>query len=305
MLSRRVLFYTDQMLLWEYGHCRLSEDRYPQMQGDDPYALDLLGSGACQGADEALTADTWYCGLVKDYTRRQLTFGRDKMIAIGALAKATSVGRRIPYFAGIWGDSFRYGLMWRRKGPGSKSATTTCPSWSWASQSSPVSYGFLRSRWLGSWAATSQVLDVHVEAADMRKPFGDVQSGYVTLQTKVQTARIMLDCIGRGPASDKFNREGVRALFNSYETLLSLWPGTAYMDDEDVRQDEVLVAVVGETGGSPVALLLHPPRFDTEEYRRVGIALLDCGHHFVESNILSGDLDSNIIQWTTRTIKIV
>ncbi|KAG6362903.1 hypothetical protein INS49_007998 [Diaporthe citri] len=126
---------TSQMLLWECSHCRLSEDRFPQLQGDRLYPLEPVGSGVCRGPEPALTTETWYTGLMEQFSGRQLTSEGDKMVTIGALAKATSWGRHMPYLAGLWGDSIRSGMMWRRDGPGSKSKTMTCPSWSWASQS--------------------------------------------------------------------------------------------------------------------------------------------------------------------------
>lgn len=325
VLSRRLLFYTDQMLFWECGHCRLSEDRYPQMQGDNPYPLDVLSKAASRGStavfspffeglspcpNATLTAETWYCRLVEDYSRRQMTFSRDKLIAIGALAKATSWGRRIPYLAGLWGDSVRHGLMWRGDGPGSKIVTSTCPSWSWASQLSPVSYEILTRIWPVSGIAAPKVLDVHVEPADERNPFGDVQSGYVMLRTKVQTARVLPDFLGLTSPFNLYRQEEWRGLFISSGTGMSQWPLKAYMDDEDVRYDEVLVAVVGTRLFVPIALLLHPPRLGAEEYRRVGIALLEvgfwCGQCPLEMQEYFKDrVDSDIVQWATRTIKIV
>lgn len=293
VFSPRVLFYTSQMLLWQCGHCRLSEDRYPQMQGDSLYPLQLVSNGAEQGPDSALTADTWYCGLIEEYTRRQITFDRDRMVAIGALAKATSWGRQIPYVAGLWKDSVRVGLMWYRDGPGSKSTSTTCPSWSWASQSSPVSYEFLRfSRQYRGFMP--RVLDVHVEVADVRNPFGDVQSGYLMLHTKIQTARVLRDFLGRSDPTSTSYKQEVRGLFINKESSISLDPVAALMDDEDLTHEVLVALVEGPQPGVPATvLLLIPPRLDAEEYRRVGIARF------------GGRAASLIMQWTMRTIKIV
>lgn len=292
VLSPRLLFYTSQMLLWECGHCRLSEDRYPQMQGDSLYPLQLMSSGANQGPDPTLTADTWYLGLIEGYSHRQITFDRDRMVAIGALAKATSWGRQIPYVAGLWSDSVRTGLMWYRDGPGSKSTATTCPSWSWASQSSPVSYEFLRYH-RQDRGFVPRVLDVHVEAADVRNPFGDIKSGYLMLHTKIQTARVLRDFLGcRGITLTPYKQE-IRGLFINKGSSISLYPEPALMDDEDLTH-EVLVALIAQPGLRAIVLLLIPPRLDAEEYRRVGIAQLEFPV-----------VGSVIMQWTTRTIKIV
>lgn len=320
IFSRRILFYTDRMLLWECGHCRLSEDRHPQMQGESLYPLDILGSDASRGLNAALcnlvggieshrgtllTVDTWYLGLVEHFTRRQMTFNSDKLNAIGALAKATSWGRRITYLAGLWGDGFRYGLMWLRDGPGSKITTSTCPSWSWVSQSSAVSYKFLTD--IGNGSSVAQVLDVHVQPADKKNPFGDVQSRYVMLQTKVKTARVLPDFLGRTSSLYSDQPADTRGLFIGSGTVMSQWPLRAHMDDEDVRYDEALIAVVGTSSRKHIALLLHPPRVGAEEYRRVGIAILRFGSAWDDESeeISKGPLDSYIVQWPTKIIKIV
>ncbi|KAL2275650.1 hypothetical protein FJTKL_01709 [Diaporthe vaccinii] len=294
------------MLLWECGHCRLSEDRFPQVQGDRLYPLELVDSGAWRGPDSALTTETWYTGLVERYSGRQLTFEGDKMVAIGALAKATSWGRHIPYLAGLWGDSVRSGLMWRRNGPGSKCKTTTRPSWSWASQSSPVSYMFSNLEFIINAELRDgfkpQVVDARVEAADVKNPFADVKWGYVMLHTKLQMARVLRDFLGRIPPRHNFITEEARGLFIDSGTFMSQWPAAAYMDDEHVTH-EVLVALVG-WAGTFIALVLTPPRLDAEEYRRVGIAILDY-YDWDWGTFREGLADSQIMQWTTRTIKIV
>jgi hypothetical protein len=75
-----------------------------------------------------------------EYSRRKLIYSSDKLVALSALAKATYSNKRVEYFAGIWKDSVLGGLLWYRSGPGGKARTQGCPSWSWASQDSAVSY---------------------------------------------------------------------------------------------------------------------------------------------------------------------
>lgn len=308
ILSRRLLFYTDKMLLWECDHCRLSEDLHPQMQGDSLYPLDMIGSSSPEGypgLEVALTVDLWYCGLVEDYTTRHLTFSRDKLVAISALARATSQRMRIRYFAGLWGNSIRYGLMWHRGGPGSKNTTSTCPSWSWASQSSPVSYRrTLENADSRVGPVEPRLLDVHVDLSDMRNPFGDVKSGYVILQTRVQTGRVLPDFLGRKSKSWDAERFSGKGLFIDSVAKMRYWPMFAYMDDEDVKHDRVLIAVVGQANWTPIALLLHPPLLGAEAYRRVGLAHMAFDVEAVDNKFME-PLHSEIARWETQTIKIV
>lgn len=163
--------------------------------------------------------------------------------------------------------------MWRRGGPESKIVTSISPSWSWASQLSPVSYEFLMRFWPVSGIAAPKVLGGHVELADDRNPFRDVQSRYVMSRTKMQIAWVLPDFLGLSLPFNLYVQEEWRGLFINSGTGMRQWPLRAWMDDEDVRYDEVLIAVVGTRDLVPIALLLHPPRLGAQEYQRVGIAL--------------------------------
>ncbi|KAH7397108.1 heterokaryon incompatibility protein-domain-containing protein, partial [Pyrenochaeta sp. MPI-SDFR-AT-0127] len=105
-LPRRTLYYTAEQLFWECQHCRRSEDNFPIQQnlGKHPI-LDT----------KRLTSDgvatLWYLGVVEDYSRRALTFSKDRLVAVSALAKATYFRRPQPYIAGLWRDSMMDGLM--------------------------------------------------------------------------------------------------------------------------------------------------------------------------------------------------
>ncbi|CZS85940.1 unnamed protein product [Fusarium graminearum] len=87
----------------------------------------------------------WYVHLVGgDYSHRSLTYGEDKLVAIGGFAKARDDIESMGYMVGHWGDDddeLVKSLCWKRGGPGQKAAKYRAPSWSWASQDSIVDYG--------------------------------------------------------------------------------------------------------------------------------------------------------------------
>ncbi|EYB22966.1 hypothetical protein FG05_11286 [Fusarium graminearum] len=87
----------------------------------------------------------WYVHLVGgDYSHRSLTYGEDKLVAIGGVAKALDDIESMGYMVGHWGDDddeLVKSLCWKRGGPGQKAAKYRAPSWSWASQDSIVDYG--------------------------------------------------------------------------------------------------------------------------------------------------------------------
>ncbi|KAI9159016.1 HET-domain-containing protein [Paramyrothecium foliicola] len=82
--------------------------------------------------------------IVKEYTQRDLTFQKDKLLAIRGIADALSSQVVKSYFAGSWVDTPRamiMSLLWTRA-PGSKLSPRLdlAPTWSWASTSSAVSW---------------------------------------------------------------------------------------------------------------------------------------------------------------------
>ncbi|CAF3542216.1 unnamed protein product [Fusarium graminearum] len=87
----------------------------------------------------------WYVHLVGgDYSHRSLTYGEDKLVAIGGVVKALDDIESMGYMVGHWGDDddeLVKSLCWKRGGPGQKAAKYRAPSWSWASQDSIVDYG--------------------------------------------------------------------------------------------------------------------------------------------------------------------
>ena len=188
-LPRRTLYYTSEQLFWECQHCRRSEDNFPIQQ--DLRKHPVLDS---KPLTSDAVAELWYLGIVEDYSRRNLTFTKDKLVAVSALAKATYLRRPQPYIAGLWRDSIMHGIMWRRSGPGSKSRFSHCPSWSWASQDSAIQYlwthaGVDRAKnWLSSYKVT--VVSVDYVPSPI-SPFTDVLSAHIELRTLLTIGTVL------------------------------------------------------------------------------------------------------------------
>jgi hypothetical protein len=97
---------------------------------------------------------------VQDYTRRQLTYRTDKLVAIQGVADAVADATSRQYFAGIWTDtpqSIIMGLLWASDAKNNGQRIEIAPSWSWASVETPV-------QWCGHWLCRPesrlQVLDL-------------------------------------------------------------------------------------------------------------------------------------------------
>jgi hypothetical protein len=254
-LTRRIIYYTDSQLLWECEHSLLTEDRFTTYGDRQPYPIMKLDETIRGPAVVAM----WYNGVVEEYSRRKLTYESDNLVALSALAKATYLNKHVNYFAGIWKDSVLAGLLWHRIGPGSKARDHGCPSWSWASQDSGVSYGLAfrkenrklpKSTVVGRRArrdsdafdaslvdfldvfdsksttySSVKVVDVYTENDTLNR-FGTVAGGYVVLETRTTAAWVLRDSFG------------LRENTNHMESRdsLSFWLETGYGDSSLVAQ---------------------------------------------------------------------
>jgi hypothetical protein len=83
---------------------------------------------------------TRWCQLVEAYTRRRLTRGSDKLVAIAGLAAVMRNMLKSRYLAGVWEDDIINQLIWsvRSSETRPRPKEYRCPSWSWASVDSSV-----------------------------------------------------------------------------------------------------------------------------------------------------------------------
>ncbi|CAI6338535.1 unnamed protein product [Periconia digitata] len=81
--------------------------------------------------------------LVSSYTNLFLTKSKDRLPAVGGMARQLSTIRGSAYVAGLWKDSLNEDLLWTVYSPRkrkSRESVLNAPSWSWASVETPVSY---------------------------------------------------------------------------------------------------------------------------------------------------------------------
>ncbi|KAI0431138.1 heterokaryon incompatibility protein-domain-containing protein [Xylaria sp. FL1042] len=259
LLSSRILYYTQSQLLWRCNHLSEREDRLPLLPLGVTNEIKMP-----QGGAPALTTqqrvDLWYRVLVPQYATRQLARGSDKLVAISALAEAVSLNSGAKYIAGLWRDSLMVGLLWGRKGPGKKTLSYRCPSWSWASQDSAISY-FLR---LGYERVSFDASIIAVEVdADQHNQFGAVSGGFLKLFGRLICRGIVM----RTPTEQQYNPEQSHVLI-FWDNLRPISTSHVWIDDDDLKLKEVICIYLGHF----CALILE----DASEgkgvvYRRIGI----------------------------------
>ncbi|CAN9341952.1 unnamed protein product [Alternaria sp. RS040] len=277
VLSSRILYFAESQLYWECDHCRLSEDNSPQAHAEREYPVLTFSNSSTTESTE----NNWFRSAVQTYSERQLTYQRDKLTAISAVAKATYLIRRVAYVAGLWEDSIIRGLGWYRSSPGKKDKEVPCPSWSWASQHSGVLYDMGGpvggvSQFFSESPTSPKVLSFDV-GTEETNPFGDVSNGHITLRTMVTTGQILPGKEGRMHDNYLHGYEDTSILSIGENPDLEEWKAHAVLDDDGNEGQNVTVAFLSDWDEPQTMwklLLLKQASGQEHAYQRVGIALI-------------------------------
>ena len=188
ILSPRVLDYTCDQLLWKCRSRFFSDGGWPgsAQYFKDRDEDDTRAYPALLGAYHPTLFQNWNT-LVMDYTRRQLTFPNDKLVAISAIAEEFASLCNSKYLAGLWRKSFSEGLGWHvARAPIRRPSEYRAPSWSWASVNSQVEY--TRSTHPGEVISKIELLEFDISYISAGLPFGRISSASLTVKGPVKQA---------------------------------------------------------------------------------------------------------------------
>jgi hypothetical protein len=154
LLSRRFLCFAKDEVRWEcledvacacsttrdgFNPRQVAMDSKPAFLADSPTKWTL---SRLQDLEEVEVTKFWR-DLVHLYTKRRLTFAKDKLPALAGLAALFSVSRKDRYLFGHWEDDLKRELAWKRNEheatPGRSERDV--PSWSWAAAADGIDGG--------------------------------------------------------------------------------------------------------------------------------------------------------------------
>ncbi|KAK9419532.1 putative Heterokaryon incompatibility domain-containing protein [Seiridium unicorne] len=125
VLSRRTIHFTSFGLVWTCS-------RDPAIQRSE-----------FQGLGSHLVPNTWI-GMIREYTKRDLTFKSDKLVAIQGLANAWARRTRNTYYYGIFLEDLPYSLAWSGRGTLEsrlvRDVGSGIPTWTWASTTGRIDF---------------------------------------------------------------------------------------------------------------------------------------------------------------------
>jgi hypothetical protein len=279
ILSRRILMYSTREMWWTCASARIHGS-----EGHDSQPPINRPSIAIDISSERTPLGQWR-STVRDYTRRFLTYSRDKLPAIAGVAADYSTKLPGAYHAGLWGHAMTSELMWSSiRSDISRPQVLRAPSWSWASVDGEVSH---------DWSSLHdvdalRVLECHVSALNISSPFGEVDPLRSTLKVEGEIAplywredkkyiyRVARAAITGAEENVDVGRTHADAAEKIPWTVLEMRKGNRQgaIETEDVEVMPVwalMVMRVRGSAGSCRGLVLVKADGGDEIYRRVGI----------------------------------
>ncbi|KAK7976530.1 hypothetical protein PG989_014993 [Apiospora arundinis] len=121
-----------------------------------------------------LDAFVLWSEIVHQFSKGQLTFAEDKLVAVSGLASRMHKHIRSDYLAGLWRKHLPHQLLWTVS-DGERHAVYTAPSWSWASMS-----GRIRSDGYSDDDKTVlEIQEAKIQLVNEASPFGKAKSGHI------------------------------------------------------------------------------------------------------------------------------
>lgn len=206
VLPPRALYFCETSLFWECP-TRTAVESVPtsiSMTEDSKPTINFENSDR--------NYETWK-KIIARYSRTNLTFASDKLIALSGLAK--KVGIRGDYLAGLWKDYLDIDLLWSPMQEGQRSEKYRAPSWSWASIEGHVLT--CPTSWRRDLRMVADVLESKVDLK-REDPMGEVKGGALRLSCCLTVLSGIPASLGR---RNLFKAEGIKDAFFSLDVASS------------------------------------------------------------------------------------
>ena len=222
-LAPRILHCCAKQLYWEC-HETIACEGYPSGL---PHFFECNLPGSCSCQDwrrmRPLTSDTYnsidisssspvdvseslvlWSQMVHQYQALDLTYARDKLVAISGLAKMYSRSLNTKYLAGMWLEQLPMQLLWEKDDEehpmGCRPYTGyIAPTWSWASLPGLVNISmFTTATYDGKThypaKTVIEILDGAVDLVDENNAFGDVTGGALRIKGPLANSESTFMC---------------------------------------------------------------------------------------------------------------
>ena len=121
----------------------------------------------------------FWSSVVERYTRANLTFESDRLVAISGIARVIAKARGYTYISGMWEVWLEHQLLWHVKNSAKshRPKSYRAPSWSWASLEASIVQPRI---WTGG-RLVAKIIEAHVSSPHDDN-FGIIEGGFVSIQ---------------------------------------------------------------------------------------------------------------------------
>jgi len=275
IMTPRVLHFAHDQLFWECREQSASE-KYPHgvpgsfsagAQFKANLDHDLYVAKAARGELDNNSVACCYGAwehLLFFYTRTELSWPTDKLVAISGMAKSLGTALGDTYVAGMWRQNLEAQLLWRRlEIPGevcSRARQYIAPTWSWASTDGPVATTMPRH--------SQSELKVHIKNVHLiyetEDTTGQIRGGYLDLQRELKPMSLV-------PAST----EGVQAVVRNVTKAMHdcFFDALGYMERalRDSSQNRLFYMTFLVTEEFSMSMLLRVVDIEAGTFERLGV----------------------------------
>lgn len=174
ILPRRMLVFGAKELWWTCEKA-VSFDTLPTQQTEHISVIQRKSSS------DRFSLDYWRT-IVRDYTRRFLSYPNDKLSAIAGIADLYSQFFESRYLAGLWEFALLSELMWcSNRSDITRPLVRRAPSWSWASVDGEIHHNWCRS---DISPDAPEIIECHIAPISQASPFGSIDTTRCVLRIK-------------------------------------------------------------------------------------------------------------------------
>ncbi|KAK6850721.1 HET-domain-containing protein [Apiospora arundinis] len=195
-LAPRTLFFGGKQLFWECQCCSASETFSLGLPPGVERMVKSLepnkGGAAIRRRENVphapeLDAFALWGEIVHQFSKGQLTFAEDKLVAVSGLASRMHKHIQSDYLAGLWRKHLPHQLLWVVY-DGERHAVYTAPSWSWASMSGRLEYG----DYINDRSIVLEIQEAKTQLVNEASPFGKTKAGYIRAKGYIASAGVQL-----------------------------------------------------------------------------------------------------------------
>ncbi|KAG8530178.1 uncharacterized protein KY384_005661 [Bacidia gigantensis] len=181
LLAPRKIHFGSSEVFWECQELMASES-FPKEVPRDLYRQSNFNTTPNNMEDNRITDDTFelWMRIRAQYSSCNLTFAKDKLVAISGVIDLLQQLTGHSFIAGLWSSIIPYQLCWTASGVNrSPYDSYIAPSWSWASISGKIAW---QEASILDYHTLIEVVEIQVEPAISTKPNGVLKGGFLTLE---------------------------------------------------------------------------------------------------------------------------